>query len=118
MEGVDMALGLMNKKIYISALENTTDQDGFTNQQFKRLKETRAIVEEKYLNEKWSNYAAFADAEILFQLRAIPNFTVELEHYVEYQGLVYNIINVENVKGRNMYIEILAKRCDASYGKL
>ncbi len=113
-----MALGLMNKKIYISVLENITDQDGFTSQQFKRLKETRAIVEEKHLNEKWSNYAAFADAEILFQLRVIPNFNVEIDHYVEYQDQVYNIINVENVKGRNMYIEILAKRCDASYGKL
>ena len=118
MEGLDMALGLMNKKIYICALENTTDQDGFTSQQFKRLKETRAIVEEKHLNEKWSNYATFVDAEILFQLRAFPNFNLELEDYVEYQGQIYNIINVENIKGRNMYIEVLAKRCDASYGKL
>lgn len=113
-----MGIGLMNKKIWICSLENTMDQDGFSSQMFEKIKEVRAIVEDKHLNEKWSNSASFGEVQISFQFRAIPNFKIELEYYIEYLGQMYNIINVENVKGRDMYIEVLAKRLDSTNGKM
>ena len=35
---------------------------------------------------------------------------------VEIDEIRYNVLSVENVKGRGMYIEILAKRVEASNG--
>lgn len=74
------------------------------------------FVEGRHGSERWANLAAFSEATELFRFRAIPGVEVTTKHFILYGGNEYNILSVENVKGRNMYVEVLAKRLVSSNG--
>lgn len=74
------------------------------------------FVEGRHGSERWANLAAFSEATELFRFRKLPNITVTTKHYILYEGERYDILSVEDVKGRNMYIEVLAKKVVASNG--
>ncbi len=111
-----MGLGLMNKKARIISIARETDSEGFSFEHVEVLAEVRVSVEGRHGSERWANLAAFSEATELFKLRRIPCLVIETKHYIEMEGIRYNILSVENVKGRGMYIEILAKRVEASNG--
>ena len=111
-----MGLGLMNKKAKIISITRETDSEGFSFENIEVLAEVRVFVEERHGSERWANLAAFSEATELFRFRAIPGVEVTTKHYILYEGNEYNILSVENVKGRNMYVEVLAKRVVSSNG--
>ena len=111
-----MGLGLMNKKAQIVSIARETDSEGFSFENIAVLAEVRVFVEGRHGSERWANLAAFSEATELFKLRQIPNLTITTKHYIEIDGIRYNILSVENVKGRGMYLEVLAKRVEASNG--
>lgn len=111
-----MGLGLMNKKAKIISITHETDSEGFSFENIKVLAEVRVFVEGRHGSERWANLAAFSEATELFRFRAIPGVEVTTKHYILYEGNEYNILSVENVKGRNMYVEVLAKRVVSSNG--
>ena len=74
----------------------------------------RAYREGRHGSEKWANRAAFSEATDLFRFRCIPSFTVTTAHFILCGDERFNIISVENVKGRGMYLEVLAKEVTAS----
>ena len=113
-----MGLGLMNKKAKILSIERNTDIEGFSFDSVAVLKEVRVFVEDRHGSERWANLAAFSEATKLFKLRTIPNLEITTKHFIEYKGIRYNILSVEDVKGRGMYIEILAKKVESSNGKV
>lgn len=111
-----MGLGLMNKKAKIISIARDIDSEGFSFENVAVLAEVRVFVEGRHGSERWANLAAFSEATDLFKLRKIPNLTITTEHYIEFDEVRYNILSVENIKGRGMYLEILAKRVEASNG--
>lgn len=111
-----MGLGLMNKKAKIISIARDIDSEGFSFENVAVLAEVRVFVEGRHGSERWANLAAFSEATDLFKLRKIPNLTITTEHYIEFDAVRYNILSVENIKGRGMYLEILAKRVEASNG--
>ena len=111
-----MGLGLMNKKAKIISITRETDSEGFSFENIKVLAEVRVFVEGRHGSERWANLAAFSEATELFRFRAIPGVEVTTKHFILYGGNEYNILSVENVKGRNMYVEVLAKRVVSSNG--
>lgn len=111
-----MGLGLMNKKAQLCILTNTIDSEGFSGRTVEVLAEIRVFVEGRHGSERWANLAAFSEATELFRFRKLPNITVTTKHYILYEGERYDILSVEDVKGRNMYIEVLAKKVVASNG--
>lgn len=111
-----MGLGLMNKKAQLCILTNTIDFEGFSGRTVEVLADIRVFVEGRHGSERWANLAAFSEATELFRFRKLPNITVTTKHYILYEGERYDILSVENVKGRNMYIEVLAKKVVASNG--
>ncbi len=111
-----MGLGLMNKKAQLVALSNTIDSEGFSGRTVQVLAYIRVFVEGRHGSERWANLAAFSEATELFRFRKIPNITVTTKHYIVYENERYDILSVENVKGRSMYIEVLAKKVVASNG--
>lgn len=111
-----MGLGLMNKKAKIISISRDIDSEGFSFETVAVLAEVRVFVEGRYVSERWANLAAFSEATDLFKLRKIPNLTITTEHYIEFDDKRYNILSVENIKGRGMYLEILAKKVEASNG--
>lgn len=111
-----MSLGLMNKHARIAEFQKVQDSDGFTNKTLVVLQNIRVYVEGRHGSEHWANLSTFSDATELFRFRKIPNFQVKTEHYIIFDNNQYNILSVENVKGRNMYIEVLAKKVEPSNG--
>lgn len=104
----------MTECIQIIAIGNTIDADGFAKNANTVLASVRAYKEEQHGNEAWKNRATFSTATALFRFRFIPNLTVTTEHYIICNNERYNIISVENIRNKGMYIEALAKRNENS----
>ena len=111
-----MGLGLMNKKAQLVSFSNTIDSEGFSGRTVQVLANIRVFVEGRHGSERWANLAAFSEATELFRFRKLPNITVTTKRYILYENERYDILSVEDVKGRNMYIEVLAKKVVASNG--
>ena len=111
-----MGLGLMNKKASIVSIERTTDSEGFKSETVRVLAEVRVFVEGRHGSERWANLAAFSEATDLFRFRKMPSITVTTKEYILFENNKYDILSVENVKGKGMYVEVLAKRVEASNG--
>ena len=71
----------------------------------------------KYASQRWANLAAFSEATDLFRFRCIPDVTVTTDHIIYSGGEKFDITSVEDVKGRSMYTEVLAKKVVSTVGK-
>lgn len=111
-----MGLGLMNKPAKLCEKTFVTDSEGFSAQRVAILADIRVFVEGRHGSERWANLAAFSEATELFRFRKIPNVKVTTKQYIIFEDEEYDILSVEDVKGRNMYIEVLAKKAVASNG--
>lgn len=111
-----MGLGLMNKKAQLCEEKSIIDSEGFNRKAVAVLAEMRVFVEGRHGSERWANFAAFTEATELFRFRKIPNVDVTTKQYILFNGKRYNILSVENIKGRGMYLEVLAKKVETSNG--
>jgi len=101
-------------KTFIHIIEKITDNkdsEGFANPSEKIVASTRAYKEERHGNKRWANMAAFSSATVLFRFRKFPRYVVTAKNFIlELEGGdIYNIVSVEDVRGRGMYIEVLAE---------
>ena len=106
----------MNVRISIAIETVVKDAEGFATKTDDILASLRAYREGRHGSQKWVNRAAFSEATDLFCFRKIPGLTVTMEHVILCDGERYEITSVEDVKGRNMYLEVLAKRIEATHG--
>lgn len=107
-------IGRMRYSIEIVSTETVKDSMGVgTKTDIVRAK-TRALKEDRRGSEKWRNFAAFSDANALFRFRKIPGLEVTTSHFILCEGHRYDIFNVEDVRGRGMYIEVLAQKTEPS----
>lgn len=113
---MSMGLGLMNKPAKLCEKAFVADSEGFSSQRVAFLADIRVFVEGRHGSERWANLAAFSEATELFRFRKIPNLNITTNQYIIFNDEEYDILSVENVKGRNMYIEVLAKKAVASNG--
>lgn len=104
-----MSYGKMSTFIDILEKQITTDAEGFKAEQDVILASVRAYREGRHGTEKWANRAAFTDATDLFRFRAIPGLTVTTAMVIVCSDRRFEITSVENVRGRGMYLEVLAK---------
>ena len=111
-----MSFGKMNTFIDIISVETTRDSEGFAKSKDIILASVRAYKEERHGNEKWANRAVFSEATALFCFRKIPDVEVSTNTVIVCSDGRYEITNVEDVKGRGMYIEVLAKKVVGSSG--
>lgn len=111
-----MSLGLMNKKAKIVEYTRSTDSMGFSIETEALIANIRTYVEGRHGSERWSNLASFSEATELFRFRRIPNVEVTTKMYIIYDSAKYDILSVENIRGKGMYIEVLAKRSLPSNG--
>lgn len=109
-----MSFGKMNKFIEITQKQITLDDEGFQTETDVVLARVRAYREGRHGSEKWANRAAFSEATDLFRFRTIPSLTVTTDMRLLCDGSVFEITSVEDVKGRGMYIEALAKAVQPS----
>ena len=112
-----MSFGKMNGFADIVEIRQAKDSEGFTTTQDEILASVRVYREGRHGSQRWANLAAFSEATDLFRFRRIPGLTVTTDHFLICDGEQFNIISVENVKGRGMYIEVLAKKEVPTIGK-
>ena len=109
-----MSYGKMNSFIDLIEKQTVKDAEGFSTETDVILASVRAYREGRHGNEKWANRAAFSEATDLFRFRRIPNVTVTTSMVLVNKDGRFQITSVEDVNGRGMYIEVLAKEVKPS----
>ena len=109
-----MSFGKMNTQIQITQKQVTLDDEGFQTESNVVVATVRAYREGRHGSEKWANRAAFSEATDLFRFRTIPGLIVTTNMRLLCDGSVFEITSVKDVKGRGMYIEVLAKEVQPS----
>ena len=105
-----MAIGEMKIPITILQISHGKDKEGFATLVETPVACVRSYKEDKNTTEKWSNQAIFQQASSLFKIRHIPRLTITTDMKIDCFDGRYEILSVENVRGKNMYIEILGKK--------
>ena len=109
-----MSYGKMNTFIDIVEKVTTKDPEGFRTEVDNIIASVKAYREGRHGNEKWANRSQFSEATDLFCFRRIPNVTVTTAMVLVNNEGRFEITSVEDVKGRGMYIEVLAKEVKPS----
>ncbi len=109
-----MSFGKMNTFIDIIERVTVKDSEGFSTEIDNIIASVRAYREGRHGTEKWANRATFSEATDLFCFRCIPGTTVTTTMLIACEDGRYEITSVEDVKGRGMYIEVLAKEVKPS----
>lgn len=112
-----MSFGKMNGFANIVKTKQVKDSEGFTHSEDEVLASVRVYREGRHGSQRWANLAAFSEATDLFRFRCIPGLTVTTDHVLVTEDGRYDIVSVENVGGRGMYTEVLAKRSESTVGK-
>jgi len=99
----------MNSFIDIVERINIKDAEGFRTEVDNIVASVRAYREGRHGNEKWANRASFTEATDLFRFRCIPGITITASMVIIHSDKRFEITSVEDVKGRGMYLEVLAK---------
>lgn len=105
-----MGFGKMNTRIEIISTEPVKDAEGFINQGDNVLVSVRAYKEERHGNEAWKNRASFSTASALFRFRIIPGVQIKTDMVISCESERFNIVSVEDVKDRGMYLEVLCEK--------
>ena len=100
----------MNVQVSIVMETVTKDPEGFATKTDNVLASLYAYREGRHGSQKWVNRAAFSEATDLFRFRVIPGLTVTTANVILSGDDRFEIASVEDVKGRGMYLEVLAKK--------
>ena len=109
-----MSYGKMNAFIDIVLTTTIKDEEGFTTQGDSILASVRAYREGRHGTQKWANRAAFSEATDLFRFRTIPGLSVTTAMAIVCDGERLDITSVEDVSGRGLYVEVLAKKSEGA----
>ena len=112
-----MSFGKMNGFADIVENRQVKDSERFTHSENEVLASVRVYREGRHGRQRWAHLAAFSEAPALFSFRCIPGLTVTSDQFLICDDCRYDIVSVEDVKGRGMYIEVLAKKEVPTVGK-
>ncbi|GFH40234.1 hypothetical protein Hs20B_06320 [Lactococcus insecticola] len=104
----------MNQQVEIRNNSPSKDADGFLVSSDTVLATIRAYRENQHGNEKWANMATFSSATALFRFRMIPNLKVTTEMILVCNDERFQILSVEDVRNRGMYLEVLTEKIEGS----
>ena len=101
---------------FIDIVEKVTikDPEGFSTEIDNIIASIRAYREGRHGNKIWANRAIFSEATDLFRFRCISGVCVTTAMLIVCGGGRFEITSVEDVKGRGMYTEVLAKEVKPS----
>lgn len=111
-----MSLGKMNSFADIIIRKVIKDSEGFSTTTDEILATVRVYREGRHGSKRWANLANFSEATDLFRFRSISGLTITCDHILVCEDGRFEITSVEDVKGRGMYTEVLAKKVVATNG--
>jgi head-tail adaptor len=106
----------MQTQVAVVRREYVLDAEGFSVSQSIPVMEAKAEVELKKANEFWANLAAWSEVDAIFRIRRKPGVEIDSSMLLIAPDGEYNVTSVDSIKGRGMYIEIMAKRISPSEG--
>jgi len=109
-----MSFGKMNTFIDIIEKVTINDSEGFSTEIDNIVATIRAYREGQHGTEMWANRATFSEATDLFRFRCIPGVTITTAMLIVCDDGRFEITSMEDVKGRGMYTEVLAKEVKPS----
>ncbi len=109
-----MSFGKMNTFIDIIEKVTIKDSEGFSTEIDNIVATIRAYREGRHGTEMWANRATFSEATDLFRFRCIPGVTITTAMLIVCDDGRFEITSMEDVKGRGMYTEVLAKEVKPS----
>lgn len=112
-----MSYGKMNTFIDVISTEPVKDAEGFVTKGDRVLTSVRAYKEVRNTSAKWERIigsAAFSSVTTIFRFRKIPGLTVTASYFLADADGRYNIVSAEDVRGRGMYVEVLAEKLEGS----
>ena len=107
----------MNTFIDIVSTAPAKDAEGFVTTGDTILASVRAYKETRNTSAKWERIigsATFVSVSAIFRFRKIPDLTVDTKLFISDADGCYNIVSTEDVRGRGMYIEVLAEKLEGS----
>ena len=111
-----MSFGKMKAFIDIVLPKKIKGLDGYMIDTKELVASVRVYREGRHGNEMWANRATFTSATDLFTFRKIPNVKLTTSMIIVCDGSEFEIFSIEDVKGKKMYIEVLAKKAEATDG--
>lgn len=102
----------MNTFIDIISSIPIKDEEGFATKGDNILASVRAYKEDRHGSERWTNMASFSTASSLFRFRKISGLKVTTEMVIVCDDGRYQILSVEDVRGRGMYVEVLTEKLE------
>lgn len=105
-----MSFGKMTEFISLQKKTVGKDADGFPEERYGEPIRIRAYKEDKNGSRKWANFAEISAASSMFQFRFIPGVEITKDYVIRYKEETYQIVSVENVRGRNRYVQVIAER--------
>ena len=109
-----MSFGKMNTLVDIVQTAPVKDSEGFVVSGDSILATVRAYREEKHGNESWANRAVFSTASALFRFRKHTALLVTMNMTLVCDTGRYRILSIEDVRGRGLYVEVLAEKLEAA----
>lgn len=102
----------MNTFIDIISTVPIKDKEGFSTKGDNILASVRAYKEDRHGSERWANMASFSTASCQFRFRKISGLKVTTEMVIVCDDGRYQILSVEDVRSRGMYIEVLTEKIE------
>lgn len=112
-----MGYGKMNTTIDIISTEPVKDAEGFVTTGDHILASVKAYKETRNTSARWERMisnAAFSSVTAMFRFRKSPGLTVGTTLFISDADGRYNIVSAEDVRGRGMYVEVLAEKLEGS----
>lgn len=109
-----MSFGKMNAQIEIVKKTHFTDDDGFAVNSNVVLATVKSYREQRGATEFWANRATFSKATDMFQFRTIPVLKITTDMIIRCDDTEFEILSVDSLRGKGMYIEILASEVKPS----
>ena len=103
-----VSLGMMTTPITISSKTVTTDAEGFASETLVKVLDAKAYREQRQATEIWRNRAEFCSATDMFIIRK-PSAAIKTDMVIECGGELFEIRSIDALKGRGMYLQILAE---------
>ncbi|MCD8286463.1 MAG: head-tail adaptor protein [Clostridia bacterium] len=111
-----MSYGKMNGFADIVRTIRYKDAEGFAVNHEEIMASVRIYREGRHGSMKWANLAAFSEATDLFRFRYMAGLHIVPGDCIVCDGSRYEITSVENVRGKGMYLEVMAKRVEGMNG--
>ena len=101
-----MGLGQMRTAVTLIRTVTEKDSEGFARKTDKTVAVFRAYREGRHGSVRWD----------LFRTRILPGITISVGDTLLCGEERFEVTSVENIKGRGMYLEILAKKVIPAHG--